>query len=390
VSSYAFLQGQGLYGEAEEVLRQQLAIQSRQPSPQRMAALNNLGNVLRYLGKYAQAEEAYNHALLIANASFPKRVADSANIQINIAKVELHKGNYSEAERLCEKALNAIGMLVSPPGHLQHASFGLIHVRGKECLANTFRLQGKYLAAEQMMQEVVSSVAELKGPLSVEYSFMLNNLGMMHKYLGKHVEAASCYTKSLSILEASGSLHPLGLSNVYYNQAGVHHATGQHRKGIHSAKRALKLRLDLLGPAHPETALAYCMLAANLIGTNRLKHSVLFLSRAQQILSECFGPVHRDIAMIINHLGVIAFKQGDYLKAAERFREAFEMKTVCLGDKHPDLLLPILNIARTLAITDTQAAVKDKLEYFIDLAKASDSLHLPIAQIAIEMKARMT
>jgi tetratricopeptide (TPR) repeat protein len=110
--------------------------------PDYATALNNLANVYRFQGKYAEAEELHLCALAIKEKALgPSHPAVASSLN-NLAVVYQDQGNYAEAAELYQSAL-AIEEKALGPSHPDIAA-------SLDNLANVYMFQGKYAEAADL------------------------------------------------------------------------------------------------------------------------------------------------------------------------------------------------------------------------------------------------
>jgi hypothetical protein len=87
------------------------------------------------------------------------------------------------------------------------------------------------------------------------------------------------------------------------------------------------------------------MLAAHFIQAGALRRAEILVNVSIQIQRAIYGQNHRDIAMNLNHRGIIAYKRGDLSNSLATLEAALKMKRLCLSESHPDIALIRSNIA---------------------------------------------
>jgi len=96
------------------------------------------------------------------------------------------------------------------------------------CSADTRYRRGDYQAAASDYSAALALAerADAGGPL--ELSSLLNNLGVVCKYLGAFDEAERVYLRALALTEKTlGPDHP-DVATLYHNLGGLEHARGCH------------------------------------------------------------------------------------------------------------------------------------------------------------------
>ena len=76
-----------------------------------------------------------------------------------------------------------------------------------------------------------------------------------------------------------------------------------------------------------------------------MRRAEILVNVSIQIQRAIYGQNHRDIAMNLNHRGIIAYKRGDLSNSLATLEAALKMKRLCLSESHPDIALIRSNIA---------------------------------------------
>jgi len=97
--------------------------------PQTAGSLNNLADLYRSQGKYAEAEPLYVRALQIREEQLGADHPDTAGSLNNLAGLYYQQGRYEEAELLCQQAVQ-----------VALASLGMEHPQTQQLLMNHLTL----------------------------------------------------------------------------------------------------------------------------------------------------------------------------------------------------------------------------------------------------------
>ena len=94
-------------------------------------------------------------------------------------------------------------------------------------------------------------------PDHLEEAGIIENMGILHKYLGDHQQAKECYERALSI--QSNKLGPdlVDVARTYHNMGNLHHDLGEQQQAKEYYERALSIQLNKLGPDHVDVASTY-------------------------------------------------------------------------------------------------------------------------------------
>lgn len=340
---------------------------------ERLRALADLGDINRYQGNYKQSIVCFNDALILVDSIRKSPTLDHSNIFINIAKSELLLGNDGKAEALCNKA-SAILEDIKTNAALMNSSWRLVDTALIECKAQILRFRGQYHDALQCMKNAVRMTMFFQQRDVIQISCLLNNLGMIHKYMGRYRKAESCYSLALKLLSSSDGQNAPHIHNVYYNFGGLAHATDNPKASYRFAKKSLCLRNQVLGESHPDFAISLSLIAASLIQMKRFAIAEKLIRRSRDILFTQFGSIHRDIAMNLNHLGVINQSVGKIKLAITNFESAISMKKQCLGPHHPDLIAPALNLLFCYSLEQNDVLAKELSKFLVEYLKCNKAI----------------
>jgi len=153
------------------------------PQDPRLAiSLNNLAELYRLQGKYAEAEPLYKRSLAIREKALGPAHPDVANSLNNLALLYRLRGMYAEAEPLSKRSL-AIYEKALGPEH-PHVAISLNN------LAGLYHQQGKYNEAEPVYKRLLAIVEKALGPEHPNVIMSLDNYAMVLRKTNREVEAA--------------------------------------------------------------------------------------------------------------------------------------------------------------------------------------------------------
>ncbi|MFN6567695.1 tetratricopeptide repeat protein [Dendronalium sp. ChiSLP03b] len=219
------------YQEAAQVFGQILAGLSEEPSYERCAVLNQLGQCLGFQGQAAQAATYYRQALAVAaqleQSDDVKR--QMGTLQTDLANVLMDMGDYDQARKACEASL-AINKEL-------YEFRGVAVVNGQ--LGTLALLQNSLPEAEHRYRQSLTIFQQLNEPV-VEAVFWLK-LGTVYAKAKQWEAAEHAYRESARINESQGNLgdaatswHQLAIVNLY--TAKLEDAEAWYRKAIAGAK----------------------------------------------------------------------------------------------------------------------------------------------------------
>ena len=110
-------------------------------------------------------------------------------------------------------------------------------------------------------------------------------------------------------------------------------------------ERALAIREQALGPAHPDTAQSLNNLGVLLRTAGDLVAARPYYERALAIFEQALGPDHPDTAQSLNNLAILCYYQNELEEAARLMRRALAICETKLGPDHPDTQRSRQNLA---------------------------------------------
>lgn len=231
---------QARYVEAESYLKRGLEIVSEIQTGERgtipALLLNDLGNLYKAQGKYAEAREAYEQALEIRIAVNGPKSANIAEPLNNMGELCLKLGGYSEAEDHFKRALKA---RMDDPWH---GSGHQYLVYGLPGLGRAYIEQGKYSEADSLFRWALENVEKAYGSEHLHVAWCSNALGDLSMAQGKYQEAGSLYSQALRINENTFGPEGLSVAEVIQSLAILYGATGEYSKSLKHYQRSIAVR----------------------------------------------------------------------------------------------------------------------------------------------------
>jgi tetratricopeptide (TPR) repeat protein len=274
-------QDQGQLSEADQYLREALALSEKQEqsygvNKQRASLQSDLGNVLKDLGKYSEAQQMYENSIVIAKA-----IGDRRGVA------------------LTEERLGTLAML-----------------------------QGDLFTAMQKYQSVVKIFSQLQEPAAEALAW--NQIGLIHEKFQRWGEADLAYREAARINEkrgdTSGTFNCYGqLANLSVKMNRLTEAEGWYRKML----KISRVVGNQLSESKALVSLAYLL-------SDQPNH----LSEAQQLaifaleIDRTVDPAAAAIWGIYHLLAKIATAQGETDKAKEYRQLARTTKAAFAGTQY--------------------------------------------------------
>ena len=319
-----------------ETIRQEL---KKQPLV-RARLMNTIAEVYFNLGLEDRSRSLLLEALTIQPDSpdHPQPVV-AASLTL-LAHLKVGAGEYSEARRLYERALD-IWRATEGPDHIQVA-------KALGNLANLLAMTGDWEAAYRLRARSVEIMEKALGPNHPDYAKSLHNLGALRMSTGDYAAARELFLRALEVeqrvfgpqhLEVAGTLNNLGDISAW-----AHDYAGARRY----YKRALEIREKVFGDDHFEVAWSLSSLA--------------MLSAREGDLASA-GQLHRRALRIYQKTGkledpVVLYSEGCYAALTGAKQEALrDLRRAVLGPGFSGFILHDPNLASLRGDTAFQAIV---------------------------------
>jgi len=214
--------------------------------------------------------------------------------------------------------------------------------------AEELRLQGNYVEAAAIWQQLLTIAEEQLGPDDPAVALSLNNLATLLGNKGQFAAAEMLHRRSLAIHEkARGPDHP-DVATSLNNLAILLNGQGQHGAAEPLYRRSLKILEKAFGPDHPNIASSLNNLAELLNNQGQYGAAESLVSRALSIQEKAFGPDHPDVAISLNNLAELLRRQGQLSASEPLYRRALAINEKAFGLDHPFIALSLNNLAGLL------------------------------------------
>jgi tetratricopeptide (TPR) repeat protein len=249
----------GRYAEAEAGYRLVLAALGKEHTMVRAAAMENLGESLRSLGRVDEArplmEEAARELTALGGADSPEAMQAASNL----AGLYWSAGDLAKAETMAMRAGNhkMLAMVWLAQHRYQEATNLLLTLLESADEKTSVSLYGNLAAASIGMEDLAQ--AEVYAQRSVTIAdcvlprnhpgraAVLNNRAQVYRFTGRYLEAETDYREALAIWEqAVGLSHP-DYARVLLNLAAFYHDRGREAGAEQLYLRALAI-LEAVDP----------------------------------------------------------------------------------------------------------------------------------------------
>ena len=164
-------------------------------------SLGMLGNLCKYQGNLAKAEQIYQRALQGYEKALGAEHTSTFDTVNNLGLLYMDQGKLAEAEQMYQRALQG-----------KEKALGAEHTSTLDTVYNLgilYKNQGKLVEAEQMYQRALQGYEKALGAEHTSTLDTVYNLGILYGNQGKLVEAEQMYQRALQGYEKA-----LGIDNI--------------------------------------------------------------------------------------------------------------------------------------------------------------------------------
>jgi tetratricopeptide (TPR) repeat protein len=176
---------------------------------------------------------------------------------------------------------------------------------------------------------------------------------------GRYREALPLHQKALKVrLEVLGDEHP-ETANSYNNVAGNLQAQGKYAAAAESYGKALAIYRKVLGEEHPATAFTYNNVGLNLQAQGKYAAAEELVRKALAIARSVLGEDHLLTAICYTSVAANLNGQGKYAAAEEVYRKALDINRKVLGEENPNTISSYNELAINLNAQGKYAAADE-------------------------------
>ena len=276
------------------------------------------------------------------DAAWAKHDRVAAEAWIQLLNMLSHNGDFVAALALVPMVKAGLARAGAEPALWArfHDTVGLIYSR-----------KGDYKAARPHHERARAMLEKTVGKDNLEYSHVLNHLGLNSWRLGKLDDAIHLFKTKLALdRRLFGELHPTvvrGLNNlglVYKRKGNLKAAKKRFLRAIDIADQAVGAGHPLSTWAHENVGIVYAQMGDYAAA---LRHH----RRALDIRIKTYGRDHPDVARSLEGIGAVYWFQGKLDKARPYYAEALSIRKRKLPADHPLLARTTRNLAALLAMT---------------------------------------
>ncbi|MCA8977497.1 MAG: serine/threonine protein kinase [Planctomycetes bacterium] len=387
-------EGVGLLDQAEQPLRQSLAIWREQLGDEHIETLrawNHLGLLLTAKAEHEEAEVTFRTVSELRGKVLGADHPDTLQSLHDLANLLKDLGRLEEAQTLCERVLRDRRRVLGDDD--------VETVRTQANLAFILIAREDFAAARPLLEDIVGRSRAVFGDshpdvmlMDSQYGTLLGKLGERQeaeRYLRQAAEGARSllgndhyYTLAFAnnhasllqdlgrfdeaqrvLVEAAagarrvfGARHPNTLI-VTFNLANVLRRLGRHEEAAPHYRAAHEGAVGLYGPDSPQALQMLNGLALNSHQNGDLDEAERAYLEVLERARTAFGPTHPRVLQVMNALGGLCEMRGQYEEAVVRYREVLAIREAA-GNDDEDVLTVVHNLGSALG----QAGQGDEAE----------------------------
>ncbi len=329
----------GRFAEAESRLRRSLEIREGQ----------------RVRDEDAITRTRMGLAVLYRTAGRPDRAEPILKACREQLESRLGEGHPNLAEVVREQAFTAfeLGKYADAEDRYRHA-LRLFEKPGADPLelAHTLNLQwgmyyrlGRYTQAEAAIKRAVTVKQKLLGPDHPEIADLLQQLASVYKRIGRHQDAKQLYVQSLNLTERRlGDDHP-NVATCLYNLAMLYSENRLFNDAEPLFQECLRIQEHRFGKDHLAVAHTLVGWAGQLMQTGPYDEAEKLLDRALAIRKGKLDPDHYDLTHTLGEMAELYIRQGRLKEADDRLRQCLGAQQKQLGKDHPAVVTTLERLA---------------------------------------------
>jgi tetratricopeptide (TPR) repeat protein len=241
---------QGEFDRAEALARASLDILEREPGApdgDRLNAEMELAEILRQKSRLDEAS-----ALVLKARERYAGKGESAGLArttLLVGRIRTAQGRMEEAERELTRATELHERVFGSTNELTLVA--------KSALADTYVIMDKAERAEPILRQIVEGAQRIYGPSHLETAISLNNLAnALSEFPEKYAESEKVYLEAATLMRAkAGPRHP-ELAITLNNIGALYLRMQEWEKARDAYRESVAIRVEAIGPNHPDTASA--------------------------------------------------------------------------------------------------------------------------------------
>lgn len=222
------------YKQAGILLQEAMSLNATVAPSEKLAVHSDLANILGSQGNTEEALIQSREALELANQIYPKNHPSQARLLNNLAKIQIERGHFSEAENNLREVLETYKVLYPDSAHPRVAA-------ALNNLGNVLTLMERFSEAEPYFVQVRELAANFFGRKDPRYAIATSNLGNLLGQTGHYEQAEELLMESLEIRRSVLGAEHQSVGSIKGLLAKLRLSQGRPEEALELAEESLAL-----------------------------------------------------------------------------------------------------------------------------------------------------
>ena len=322
-------------------------------------ALAQLSEVLRLLGRYAEARELLSGVVMAAT-----QMGDNESLQLArsyLGRVFRDEGKLARALTVTESVLD-YGL-----DNWQQRPLEILNTLLE--LGAVYQVMGRLTDAEGVFEDALAGFHDVLGPDHPSTLVALSNLGQIYEKEGLFDEAEPLLKQAVAQFEAIYGTEHTESARARSNLALLHESQGNFREAEPLYVRTLALLESSLGPEHTETIAIRNNLAFLYFLMEQFEDAEAMFTTVHDQWLRQFGADHQNTLKAANNLARVQRRLGKLVEAEGLMLDTLTRRTAALGEDHLDVVRSTIDLGDLYIDLDRLAEAEEILTMALERAE---------------------
>lgn len=258
-----------------------------------VTALNELAEILKQKGSYAQSERIYRRALEVLAQQRPGDKVETAKLTKNLADVLGYEGRFEEAKAAYEEAYRIFFETLGSRHYLTALALDGMAINVMlYALSMPRELITPFIgAAIKYEEEALDIITKSMGIHHPMAATVASHLAILHLYAGQVSKAEEILSNSILETQKSRGQENLDYMSMLCHFANVQLMLGQENGAEEWYNKALNISEKFLGSSNPRTGLILHNVAMLKYAQGNIKEAIRLCARSDEILYQETGMI---------------------------------------------------------------------------------------------------
>lgn len=289
------------------------------------------------LGYDVTLRRALKESLSAVTATFRDHPLTEARVRLTLGNSFLLLGDADDA---AEQLHRAWTIQCEHEGQNNSETLGTAN-----SLAAAYQAQGRYPAAEKLLEETLAARTTLLGADHADALQSMDNLASVYAYRGNFARALALRERAVTLRKTKlGPLDPatLGAMN---NLANSYSEAGRLQDALELDEETLRLYETKFGVDHAETLITRNNLALDYAAAQQFEKALSFQKETLRLSESRFGKDHPFTLLVKHNVAKAHADLRQYSEAVTILKETLALQRIKPGPDHPDTIQSIYSLA---------------------------------------------